>query len=150
MKFGNWPPDLKFFEMMKSRAGSQLLKDKMLRSLHRSGVARQIEREKGGSSSDAFPVSAMLYELGEYLVALLDPDTYIKVEVALEEGRLSRETAAKMILGLTYFELGQMVALKFNFPRKIVQAMQPVTLTAGADSEDCPKRRGQVSVCLCL
>ncbi|MCW8800404.1 MAG: HDOD domain-containing protein [Desulfobacter sp.] len=130
---------LKVFEMMKSRAGSRLLKDKMLRSLHRSGVAREIERETGVRSSDAFPISAMLYELGEYMVALLDPDTYIKVEVALEEGRLSKETAAKMVLGLSYFELGQMIALKFNFPRKIVQAMQPVTLTAGQTLKIAPK-----------
>ena len=133
---------LQIFEMMKSRANSRLLKDKMLRSLHRSAVARQIERERG-PASDAFPVSAMLYELGEYLVALLDPDTYIKVEVALEEDGLSRETAAKMILGLTYFELGQMVALKFNFPQKIVQAMRPVTLTAGQSLKIAPKEEAR-------
>ncbi len=134
---------LKIFEMMKSKANSRLLKDKMLRSLHRSDVARQIEREKGGRSSDAFPISAMLYELGEYLVALLDPNTYIKVEVASEEGGLSREIAAKKIIGLTYFELGQMIALKFNFPRKIVQAMRPVTLIAGQSMKISPKEEGR-------
>lgn len=134
---------LKVFEMMKSRANSRLLKDKMLRSLHRSAVARQIERKKSGPASDAFPVSAMLYELGEYLVALLDPDTYIKVEVALEADGLSRETAAKMSLGLTYFELGQMVALKFNFPPKIVQAMRPVFLTAGQSLRIAPKEEAR-------
>ncbi|WP_020589706.1 HDOD domain-containing protein [Desulfobacter curvatus] len=134
---------LKIFEMMKSRANSLILKEKMLKSLHRSAVARQIEREQGGRTSDAFPVSAMLYELGEYLVALLDPGTYIKVEVALEEEGLSRETAAKMILGLNYFELGQMVALKFNLPPKIVQAMRPVRLTAGQSLKIGPKEEAR-------
>jgi HD-like signal output (HDOD) protein len=130
---------LKIFEMMNSNANSLILKEKMIKSLHRSAVARQIESERGGRSSDAFPVSAMLYELGEYLVALLDPATYIKVEVFMEEDGLSRETAAKMTLGLTYHELGQMVALKFNFPRKIVEAMRPVTLTAGQSLKIPPK-----------
>lgn len=134
---------LKIFEMMKSRAYSRLLKDKLLKSLHRSAVARQVEREKGDRTSDAFPVSAMLYELGEYLVALLDPDTYLKVEVAMEDDRLSREGAAKTILGLTYFELGQMVALKFNLPRRIVQAMRPVTLTAGQGLRISPKEEAR-------
>jgi len=134
---------LKIFETMESMANSRLLKDKMIKSLHRTAVARQIERDRGGSTSDAFPVSAMLYELGEYLVALLDPDTYIKVEIAMEEARLSREDAAKMILGLTYFELGQMVALKLNFPRKIVQAMRPVTLAAGQDLQIAPKEEAR-------
>lgn len=122
---------LKIFEMMKSRANSLILKDKMLKGLYRSNVARQIEREKGGSTSDAFPVSAMLYELGEYLVMLLDPETYIKVEVSLEDDGVSKAAAAKMLLGLNYFELGQMVALKYNLPQKIVQAMRPVKMTAG-------------------
>lgn len=134
---------LKIFEMMKSRAHSRLLKDKMLRSLHRSAVARQVEREKGGRTSDAFPVSAMLYELGEYLVALLDPETYIQVEVAMDENRLSRGDAAKTILGLTYFDLGQMVALKFNLPRRIVRAMRPVTLTAGQVLQISPKEEAR-------
>jgi len=134
---------LKIFEMMSSKANSLVLKDKMLRSLHRSAVARQIEREKSRKTSDAFPVSAMLYELGEYLVALLDPDTYIKVEVALEEGGVSRETAAKMMLGLTYFELGQMVALKFNLPQRIVRAMSPVRLAVGQRIRIAPKEEAR-------
>jgi HD-like signal output (HDOD) protein len=134
---------LKIFEMMSSRANSLILKDKMLRSLHRSAVARQIEREKGSKTSDAFPVSAMLYELGEFLVALLDPDTYIKIEIALEEDGVSRETAAKMILGLTYFELGQMVALKFNLPQRIVRAMSPVRLTAGQRIRIAPQEEAR-------
>lgn len=132
---------LKIFEMMKSKVNSRLLKDKMLRSLHRSAVARQIEREKGGRASDAFAISALLYELGEYLVALLDPDTYIKVEIAMDEDRLSREDASKAILGLTYSELGQMVALKLNMPLKIVQAMRPVTLAAGQGMKIAPKEK---------
>nr|WP_319392532.1 HDOD domain-containing protein [uncultured Desulfobacter sp.] len=134
---------LKIFEMMSSRANSLILKDQMLRSLHRSAVARQIETETGSKSSDAFPVSAMLYELGEYLVALLDPDTYVKVEIALEEEGVSRETAAKMMIGLTYFELGQMVALKFNLPQRIVRAMSPVRLTAGQNIRIAPQEKAR-------
>ncbi|WP_321495767.1 HDOD domain-containing protein [uncultured Desulfobacter sp.] len=130
---------LKIFEMMKSRANSQLLKDKMLKSLYRSAVARQLEMEKGVRASDAFTISAMLYELGEYMVALLDPDTYIRVEVAMEEEWMSREDAAKAILGLTYFDLGQMVAQKLNLPWKIVQAMQPVTLATGQPLHIAPE-----------
>ena len=118
---------LKIFELMNSAATSRLLKDKIFKSLHRSAVARQIQREMGGDATDAFPISAMLYELGEYLVALLDPDTYIRIDIFMEENGLSKQKASKSILGLTYSELGQMVALKLNLPKKVVHAMRPVT-----------------------
>ena len=122
---------LKIFEMMKSAANTTLLKDKIFRSLHRSAVARELETDLGKDTSDAFPIAAMLYELGEYLVALLDPDRYIRVEIAMEDHQLSREEAAKTMLGLSYPELGQMVALNLNLPKGIVHAMRPVSPSAG-------------------
>lgn len=130
---------LKIFEMMKSTASSGLLKDKMLKSLHRSAIARQIQRDKDGKASDAFPISAMLYDLGEYLVARLDPNTYIRIDIAMEDKQCSKEEAAKNLLGLTYSELGQMVALKLNLPKKIVHAMGSVALTAGTTQPIAPK-----------
>ena len=121
---------LKIFEMMKSAANTKLLKDKIFRSLHRSAVAREMETDMDKDPSDAFPIAAMLYELGEYLVALLDPDMYIRVEITMEDNDLSREEAAKTLLGLSYSELGQMVALNLNLPKRIVHAMRPVSPTA--------------------
>ncbi|WDP92580.1 MAG: HDOD domain-containing protein [Desulfobacter sp.] len=122
---------LKVFEMMKDLANSEILKEKTLKGLQRSIVARQIAWERGNRTSDALQISAMVYELGEYLVALLDPDLYIRVALAVEENRISKDEAAKGICGLTYSDLGRVMALKLNLPKDVVDAMRPVKQVPG-------------------
>ena len=118
---------LKVYEMMKDLANSEILKEKTLKALQRSIMARQINTDRGSQASDTLQISAMVYELGEYLVALFDPQTYIQVEIAMEDQNISKIEAAKAIMGLSYSDLGRIVALKLNLPEDIVQAMRPVT-----------------------
>ena len=118
---------LKVYEMMKDLANSDILKEKTLKGLQRSIMARQINTERGSQASDTLQISSMVYELGEYLVALFDPETYIQVEISMEEKNISKIEAAKSIMGLSYADLGRIVALKLNLPEDIVQAMRPVT-----------------------
>ena len=118
---------LKVYEMMKDLANSEILKEKTLKGLQRSIIARQIATDQGNKKSDTLQISAMVYELGEYLVALYEPATYIKVEIAMEDGNISKEEAAKNILGLTYSDLGRVVAAKLNLPDDVVRAIRPVT-----------------------
>ncbi len=118
---------LKVYEMMKDLANSDILKEKTLKGLQRSIMARQITKERGNLASDTLQISAMVYELGEYLVALFDPQTYIQVEIAMEDRSISKAEAAKAIMGLSYSDLGRIMALKLNLPEDIVQSMRPVT-----------------------
>ncbi|MBA3009396.1 MAG: HDOD domain-containing protein [Proteobacteria bacterium] len=118
---------LKIYEMMSGLANAQILRDKALKGFQRSIMARQIALEGGYKDSDALQISAMIYDLGEYLVALFAPDKYIRIEVAMDEGQLSRLEASKSILGLSYSDLGRLVALKLHLPETVVNAMRPVT-----------------------
>jgi HD-like signal output (HDOD) protein len=118
---------LKIYEMMSGLANAQILRDKALKGLQRSIMARQIGLEGGGMDADALQISAMIYDLGEYLVALFAPDKYIRIEVAMDDGAISSQAASKSILGLTYSDLGRLVALKLHLPENIVNSMRPVT-----------------------
>ncbi|MCG8616141.1 MAG: HDOD domain-containing protein [Desulfobacterales bacterium] len=118
---------LKVYEMMTDLANSDVLKEKTLKGLHRSIMARQIVTERKTSTTDTLQIASMIYELGEYLVALFDPETYIQVEITMENRNMSRAEAAKTVMGLSYTDLGRIVALKLNMPKDIVQTMQPVT-----------------------
>lgn len=118
---------LKIYEMMSGLANAQILRDKALKGLQRSIMARQIGLEGGYENADGLQISAMIYDLGEYLVALFAPDKYIRIEVAMDDGALSSQAASKSILGLTYSDLGRLVALKLHLPENIVNSMRPVT-----------------------
>jgi HD-like signal output (HDOD) protein len=118
---------LKIYEMMSGLANAKILRDKALKGLQRSIMARQIALERGYKDADSFQISAMIYDLGEYLVALFAPDKYIQIEVVMDDGTLSLQAASKSILGLSYSDLGRLVALKLHLPENIVNAIRPVT-----------------------
>ena len=82
---------LKIYELMQDIATLKILRDKALQAMQRSIIARQIAAEEGINDAEAIQISAMLYDFGEYLVALFLPDIFIRVEILLDEQDLSRE-----------------------------------------------------------
>ena len=118
---------MKIYEMMGSLGNVAILKQKTLKGLQRSIMARQIAREGNFKDADAIQIAAMVYDLGEYMVALVAPEKYIKIELAMDKYFFSRAKASKSILGLSYSDLGMIVALKLHLPKNIVNGMRPVT-----------------------
>ncbi len=117
---------MKIYEMMNSLGNVAILKEKALKGLQRSIMARQIARKGNYRDADAIQIAAMVYDLGEYMVALFAPDMYIRIELVMDERSISRAKASKLILGLSYSDLGMIVALKLHLPKNIVNCMQPV------------------------
>lgn len=118
---------LKIYELMQDIATITILKDKTLKALQRSLIARQIAIEEGIADAEAIQISAMLYDFGEYLVALFSPGIYINIELLAEDRNISKERAAKEIIGIPYSKLGQYIASKWNLPPSILEAMKPVS-----------------------
>ncbi|MBU1194930.1 MAG: HDOD domain-containing protein [Proteobacteria bacterium] len=117
---------LKIYELMQNIATIAILKDKTLKALQRSLIARQIAVEEGIPDAEAIQISAMLYDFGEYLVALFSPGTYINIELLAEDKNISREQAAKEIIGIPFNNLGRYIATKWHLPPSIINAMKPV------------------------
>ncbi len=118
---------LKIYETLKDLANTKLLAKKALKGLQRGLMAKQIALEGGYNDPDALQVSAMIYDLGEYLVALFAQDKYIMIEVARDDGQVSLQKAAKSIIGLSYNSLGRIAAMKLHLPENILHAMKQVT-----------------------
>lgn len=117
---------LKIYELMQDIANIAILKNKTLKALQRSLMARQIAIEEGISDAEAIQISAMLYDFGEYLVALFSPEFYIRIEILAEDKNISREQASKSIIGIPYSKLGRYIASKWHLPPSILNAMKPV------------------------
>lgn len=118
---------LKIYEMMRELTQTGILKDMTLKGLQRSIMARQMAKDSGHREVDAVQVAAMVYDLGEYLVALFAPDKYINISLASEEEGLTVQEASRSILGITYNDLGRIVSLKLHLPENVVNTMRPVT-----------------------
>ncbi len=117
---------LKIYELMRSIASIQILKEKTIKGLLRSIIAKQVAMDQGYKDIEAIQISAMLYDFGEYLVALYAPDRFISIEIVKTEFDLSREKASKSILGVTYSQLGRVIAQKWRLPQEIIDTMRPV------------------------
>lgn len=117
---------LKLYELMQEIATVKILKEKALKSMQRSLVARQIAKDEGLSDAEAIQISAMLYDFGEYLVALFVPQVYIDVEILMDEKKISRELAAKKVIGVSYGAIGRFMASRWRMPEPIINAMKPV------------------------
>ncbi len=134
---------LKIYEFMKEIANIKILRDKTLKALQRSIIARQIAIEDGLKDAEAIQISAMLYDFGQYLVALFSPNVFISVEILVDETQMTRDEAARSVIGITYNELGRFIASKWHLPASIIHAMKPVkdldTDKAGLSLEDLQK-----------
>ncbi|MCP4671494.1 MAG: HDOD domain-containing protein [Desulfobacula sp.] len=118
--------NLKIYELMNNISNIKILKDKTIKGLQRSVIVRQIALYREYKNTEALQVSAMLYDLGEYLVALFYPDKYAQIEILMDGDNISKEKASKHILGLPYSYLGMIVGKKWNLPDTIINAMRPL------------------------
>ncbi|WP_300458546.1 HDOD domain-containing protein [Desulfobacula sp.] len=118
---------LKIYALLQEMANIKTLKAKTHKALQRSIIARQIALDNGIKDAETIQISTMLYDFGEYLVALFSPEVYIRIELCAEENNLSREQASKSIIGQSYSALGRFVVSKWNLPAAILNAMKPIT-----------------------
>ena len=137
---------LKVYEMMKDLASSRLLKDKTLKGLQRSIMARHISEERSATGGDALPVSAMIYDLGEYLVALFDAQRYVEIDMMADRQGLTRAEASTAVLGISYSDLGRVLAVKLNLPEAIVRSIHPMDHASLKEKALSP---GEEARCLC-
>ena len=118
---------LKIYEIMKEIANVQILKDKAIKALQRSIIARELSIYEKIKDAEAIQITAMLYDFGEYLVALFSPKVYVNIEIEIEEKKLSKEQASKFIIGISYSELGRFFVSKWNLPQSILSALKPLS-----------------------
>ncbi len=126
---------LKIYDLMQDIATIKILKIKTLRALQRSIIARQIALDEDLKDAEAIQISAMLYDFGEYLVALFSPEVFITIELLVDENRLTRDLASKSIIGISYGMLGRFMASKWNLPESIIHVMKPVTEFNGVKTD---------------
>ncbi len=117
---------LKIFDFMQDPAHVRILKDRALKALQRSIVARQITMDENFREREAVQITAMIYDLGEYLVTLFAPGVALQVEMSMGEGDVSREQASRNVIGISYKDLGRLVASRWRLPPSIISAMKPV------------------------
>ncbi|MFO7751385.1 MAG: HDOD domain-containing protein [Desulfobacteraceae bacterium] len=124
--------NLKLFEFMQQISTSQRLKQKALGCFMRSIIARDLAYSQGLKNYEEFQISAMLFNLGEYITLFFFPEKEIKIEQTAKKQSITKETASRSILGMSYSKIGRTIAEKWGIPDKIIKTMRPVYLFSGS------------------
>jgi len=113
---------LAFFSHMKS--DSAILKDSMTKSFLSGLMARHLaQRAKMREAEEAF-ICGMCQNLGENLVIHYFAEEFADIDQSVRDKGLSKEAAARGVLGVAYSELGAAVAKSWNLPDSIVDSVR--------------------------
>jgi HD-like signal output (HDOD) protein len=129
---------LSFFGHMKR--DSAVLKDSMTRSFLAGLIARHLaQRERLPGKEEAF-ICGMCQNLGENLVIFYFADEYADISETMRTKDLSKDAAARGVLGVAYAELGAAVAKTWNLPNSIIESIRgippgPIQKPASAEKQ---------------
>jgi len=116
---------LSFFGHMKS--DSTDLKDSMTKSFLSGLITRHLaQRERLPGKEEAF-ICGMCQNLGENLVIFYFADEFTDIRASIQSTGISKNAAARGVLGVSYAELGAAVAKTWNLPESIIQSIRGVS-----------------------
>ncbi len=114
---------LMLFEHMKNNAENQQLKDITLLTYMSGLMAKDIAGLDGYKDQEEFQICGMFHKLGENLVSFYFPEKLRLILEIVNKRGLSRDEAARKILGIDFKSLGAGVAKKWGLPANIIGSM---------------------------
>ncbi|MFA6009715.1 MAG: HDOD domain-containing protein [Desulfobacteraceae bacterium] len=141
---------LMLFEHMRNNSQNQNLKDTTMLTYMSGLMSKDLARLEGFRDQEEFQICGMFHKLGENLVAFYFPDKFRLIHEIEKNKGLSKNEAAKKILGVDFKTLGTGVAKKWRLPNNIVKSMafDPSDKVSQGDSEKTitrAERLGRIS-----
>jgi len=115
--------NLMLFEHMQNNAQNQSLKDITMLTYMSGLISKDLARLEGFRDQEEFQICGMFHKLGENLVAFYFPDKLRLIHEIERNKGLSKDEAAKKIIGVDFKTLGTGVAKKWRLPNNIVKSM---------------------------
>ncbi len=100
------------------------LKDSMIRSLLAGMLARHLAKAMKIKRAEEAFILGMFEPLGENLCIYYFRDEYLDIADAVDERGLTKDAAARGILGVTFHELGSAVAKTWQLPDAILEVIR--------------------------
>jgi serine/threonine protein kinase len=114
-----------FFEHIRDKGQAGHLRELVSSAMFNATFALQVSKRGNKSVSEDYFLSAMLRDLGRILIAFYLTDEEREVEHLIEQERMEPAKAQHSVLGVTYEQIGMEIAQQWNFPKSLVESMQP-------------------------
>ncbi|MBW1979974.1 MAG: HDOD domain-containing protein [Deltaproteobacteria bacterium] len=112
------------FTHLHGKSTSSRLGDPLIRSFTSAIIARDLAMMLGIQEREEAFICALFHDLGKNLAAYYFSDEYIEIEELVLKRGFDEQAASRLILGISYDELGVNVAKEWKFPERIVYSMR--------------------------
>lgn len=112
-----------FIEHMQNRQQAAELARALLVSFMSGMVAREMADRIKLTEADELFTCAMFHDLGKLLVIYYFTDEYSRIQEIVRQEKISVDAASRMVLGVTFKELGTYVGTSWNLPKIIIDSM---------------------------
>lgn len=113
------------FDHLANKTQAEQLQNEIIASLYSGIVAKQASPSCGIDNAEESFICAMFHRLGSLLTTFYLHDESEEIQQRIETDRLDPEIASHQVLGVSYSELGKIIAEEWGFPAIILESMTP-------------------------
>ena len=117
---------LMLFENLGNRFGAQEFKDTVITSFMTGTIARHMAKKLGIEDTEEAFLCSMFHNLGKLLISYYMPEQNTKIKELMVTDEISDHAASKEILGISFEEIGSVVAQSWNFPDNMIKMMRRI------------------------
>lgn len=115
---------LMLFEHLQNKTQTIELKDGAVISFMSGLIARDLAKKAGMKGVEEAFICAMLHNIGKHMVMFYFPDEYGEIKTAIAQRGMIERGASRLVLGISYEDLGMAVLKAWNFPEKIISSIR--------------------------
>ncbi|MBF0320582.1 MAG: HDOD domain-containing protein [Nitrospirae bacterium] len=117
---------LMLFENLGNRFGAQEFKDTVITAFMTGTIARHMAKKLGVEDTEEAFLCSMFHNLGKLLISYYMPEQNTNIKELMAADEISDHAASKEVLGISYEEIGSVVAQSWNFPENMIKMMRRI------------------------
>lgn len=116
---------LKLFDSLPGGADQETVKKRLGASFLSGVLARNIANQTSNALSEEAFICALFHAFGETLVTFFLPEKEAEIRRRVEQLDKSEGPTVRRVLGMSYADVGRIVARELNFPELVLESMKP-------------------------
>lgn len=127
---------LMVMDNLQNKSQAADLKDAALISFFSSVMAKDVAEKMMFPATEEVFICTLLHNLGKHLVICYFPEEYNEIKKIIAETGNDEQSASKIVLGVSYSELGKGISKSWGFPASIINSMDVIRNTETKASEN--------------
>ncbi len=132
-----------FDRLQKNTANTELL-DALIQSFFGGIIAQRLAHDISDIDEEEAFLCALLQPLGKIMVAFSMREALAEIRETAQDMKITEDAASRLILGISYEEIGTTIAREWNFPQKMIDGMKHVASSALSPEPEEGEKLGAV------